>query len=76
VHGTLNAFLTYSGTPTASMAPLLMKVSNISGALFIEKSLALGVTNVKFPVNLRSGIYSVKIISNGKEIASQKMYVY
>jgi hypothetical protein len=38
--------------------------------------LVTGTTNVKMSLNLRSGIYFVKIIANGKEMASQKMYVY
>jgi uncharacterized repeat protein (TIGR02059 family) len=76
VHKILNVLLTYSSTPTATMAPEIIRISNIAGTLFIEEFLSLGVTNVKIPLNLQSGIYIVRMIANGLELASQKIIVY
>jgi hypothetical protein len=76
VHNILNVLLAYSGTPTATMAPQVIRISNLAGTLFIEKFLTTGVTNVKIPLNLRSGIYIVKMLANGLEMASKKIIVY
>ena len=76
VHKILNVLLTYSSTPTATMAPEIIRISNIAGTLFIEEFLSLGITNVKIPLNLQSGIYIVRMIANGLELASQKIIVY
>ena len=76
VHNILNVLLAYSATPTATMAPEIIRISNLAGTLFIEKYLVTGVTNVKIPLNLRSGIYIVKMLANGLEMASKKIIVY
>ncbi len=76
VHNILNVLLAYSATPTATMAPQVIRISNLAGTLFIEKFLATGVTNVKIPLNLRSGIYIVRMLANGLEMASKKIIVY
>ncbi len=76
VHNILNVLLAYSATPTAAMAPQVIRISNLAGTLFIEKYLSAGVTNVKIPLNLRSGIYIVRMLANGLEMASKKIIVY
>jgi hypothetical protein len=35
-----------------------------------------GATNLKFPVNIDSGIYNVLIFANGVQMASQRIQVY
>jgi uncharacterized repeat protein (TIGR02059 family) len=76
VHRTLNAVLTYSSSPSSTIAPEMMNISNYAGSLLVQKLLVTGATSVQMPLNLRSGIYLVKILANGKVMASQKMYVY
>lgn len=79
VHRIMNALLVYSGdisTLATSLLPQLVRISDTSGKLFIEKVLVTGVTNFKIPLNLRSGVYIVKVIAGGLEMASQKMIVY
>jgi uncharacterized repeat protein (TIGR02059 family) len=76
VYSTINVQLAYSSTPTATISPEILRIFDLSGKLFIEKLLVTGVTGIKFSVNLRSGIYFVKIIGYGAELASQKIRVY
>jgi hypothetical protein len=79
VHRTMNALLVYSGdiaTLVTSVLPEIVKVTDTSGRLFIEKVLATGITNFRIPLNLRSGVYIVKILAGGIELTSQKMIVY
>jgi len=76
VHKIINALLTYSATPTASNSPEIIRIADLSGNLFLEKQLVTGVTNVKIPINLSSGIYIVAMSSGGQQMASQRMIVY
>jgi uncharacterized repeat protein (TIGR02059 family) len=76
VHKIINALLTYSATPTTANTPELIRISDLSGNLFLEKELVTGVTNVKIPINLTSGIYTVAMMSGGLQMASQRMIVY
>jgi hypothetical protein len=79
VHRTMNAILVYSGditTLATSLLPQLVRISDTSGKLFIEKVLATGITNFRIPLNLRSGVYIVKVLAGGLEMTSQKMIVY
>ena len=48
----------------------------MSGKLFVEKLLVTGIANIKFPINLRSGIYTVMVLSGGINVSSQKLLVY
>ena len=52
------------------------QIADLSGALFFEKLLVTGVTNIKIPVNLDPGIYTVVMLGKGLQLASQKMIVY
>jgi uncharacterized repeat protein (TIGR02059 family) len=76
VHKILNILLAYSSAPTTALSPEIIRISDRSGNLFIETLLVTGVTNIKIPLNLSSGIYTVKILANGLEMASKKMIVY
>jgi hypothetical protein len=58
------------------MSPQIIRIFDISGKLFIEKSVVTGVKNIRIPINLRSGVYTVVILSSGVEMASQKIMVY
>jgi hypothetical protein len=76
VHKIINVLLAYSSTPSTSLSPEIIRILDISGKLFIEKLLVTGVTNIKIPLNLESGIYTVIMLANGVQMASQKMIVY
>jgi uncharacterized repeat protein (TIGR02059 family) len=76
VHKIINALLTYSATPTTANSPEIISISDLSGNLFIEKQLVTGVTSVKIPINLSSGIYIVVMTSGGQQMATQRMIVY
>jgi uncharacterized repeat protein (TIGR02059 family) len=76
VHKIINVLLAYSGTPTTALSPEILRISDISGNLFIEKVLVTGVTTFKIPINLRSGIYMATMLAGGLVMASQKMIVY
>jgi hypothetical protein len=76
VHNIINVLLTYSSTPVTAISSEIIKISDIPGKLFIETSLVPGITNIRIPLNLKEGIYTVLIIANGVEVASQKMIVY
>jgi uncharacterized repeat protein (TIGR02059 family) len=76
VHKIINVMLAYSGGPVSTITSELVRISDISGKLYIEKTLVPGVTNTRIPLNLNSGIYNVKVIVNGAEAASRKMVVY
>jgi uncharacterized repeat protein (TIGR02059 family) len=76
VHKIINALLTYSATPTTANSPEIISISDLSGNLFLEKQLVTGVTSVKIPINLSSGIYIVAMSSGGQQMASQRMIVY
>jgi uncharacterized repeat protein (TIGR02059 family) len=76
VHKILNVLLAYSSTPTSAMSPEIIQITDLSGTLFMEKLLITGVTNIKMPLNLDSGIYTVVVLGNGLKLASQKMIAY
>jgi uncharacterized repeat protein (TIGR02059 family) len=79
IHNILNVFLEYSGsviTQMASITPEIVRISDLSGKLFIEKLLDTGVTNFKIPLNLQAGIYTVQILGGGIEMISQKLVVH
>jgi uncharacterized repeat protein (TIGR02059 family) len=79
VHKTMNALVAYSGDITSlvtSLMPQLVRIYDISGRLFVEKALTTGITGFKIPLNLRSGVYIVKMLAGGLELSSQKIIVY
>ena len=79
VHRTINVNLQYSSTFSSqnpAMSPQIIRVLNLSGKLFIEKLLVTGISNIRIPINLETGIYNVLILSGGSQMASQKIVVY
>jgi uncharacterized repeat protein (TIGR02059 family) len=76
VHKIVNVMLVYSSTPTAAISPEIIRIFDSSGKLYVEKKLVTGITNVKIPLNLDSGLYNVKMLGNGIELASKRMVVY
>jgi hypothetical protein len=79
IHRVVNILLAYSAslaTQSAAITPEIIRITNLSGKLYIQKSIATGTTYVKIPLNLKSGIYTIQLTGNGVELASQKMVVY
>jgi uncharacterized repeat protein (TIGR02059 family) len=79
VHRTINLILNYSGALPAQIAaltPEVVKITDTSGKLFVEKLLVSGATSVKMALNLKSGIYNVAILANGVQLASKRIMVY
>jgi uncharacterized hydantoinase/oxoprolinase family protein len=75
----LNILLVYTGplaTQAAAITPEIIRISDMTGKLFNETFLTTGVTNVKIPINLQSGIYNVILSTAGVQMASQRMIVY
>jgi hypothetical protein len=68
--------LAYSSAPSAALSPEIIRISDLSGNLFIEKAIVTGVTNIKIPLNLDSGIYTVQMLAAGVQMASRKIIVY
>jgi len=79
IHKVVNIMLVYSASmasASASITPEIIRISDLSGKLYIEKAIVTGATNIKIPLNLRSGIYTVQLTGNGLTLASQKMVIY
>jgi uncharacterized repeat protein (TIGR02059 family) len=79
VHQVVNVLIAYSSsmsTDAATITPEILRISDLSGRLFVEKFLVTGVTSIKIPLNLRSGIYNVITLGNGVVMASKRMRVY
>jgi Putative flagellar system-associated repeat/Secretion system C-terminal sorting domain len=53
----------------------IIRIFDISGKLFLEKSIQTGTKDLQFPINLKPGIYVVVIFSANLEIASQNIIV-
>ncbi len=79
VHRMVNISFSYASNFSKNdpeSSPQVLKIVDVSGRLFVEKVVKTGISGIKFPVNLRSGIYSVVVASGGQDISSQKMIVY
>ncbi len=79
IHRIINVLLQYSSTFSSQnpdMSPQIIRVFDLSGKLFIEKLLVTGISNIRIPINLETGIYNVLILSGGSQMASQKIVVY
>ena len=79
VHGIINVLLQYSSTFASkdpAMSPQLIRIVDLSGKLYIEKLLITGISNIRIPINLETGIYNVMIFSGGVQMASQKIMDY
>ena len=79
IHRIINILLQYTSSFSVldpAMSPQIIRIFNISGKLFLEKLLVTGAANIKLPINLSSGIYTVLMFSGGLQMASQKIIVY
>jgi uncharacterized repeat protein (TIGR02059 family) len=79
IHSIINILLSYVGslaTQAASITPEVISISDLAGKLYLEKLLVTGVTNIKIPLNLKSGVYNVILTAGGLQMAIQKMILY
>jgi uncharacterized repeat protein (TIGR02059 family) len=76
IHKILNVLLSYSSIPSTAISPEIIRISDLSGKVFMEKLLVTGVTALRIPINLNSDIYNVLILAGGIEMASQRIHVY
>ena len=79
IHRIINVLLAYSSSLTSQIAlitPEIIRITDLSGRLFVEKLIVTGITNFKIPLNLNSGIYNVQLTGNGSAMATQKIIVY
>ena len=79
VHHILNILCEYTSTYSeqeAIIARNSIRIFDLSGRLMLERRLDPGVTGQRFPVNLKSGVFVVLLISNGLTLSSQKFIVY
>ncbi|MEN6352679.1 MAG: SwmB domain-containing protein, partial [Bacteroidales bacterium] len=53
----------------------IIRFIDLSGKVVSEKSLDPGVKEIQIPINLRSGIYIVQMISDGLTVATNKLIV-
>jgi uncharacterized repeat protein (TIGR02059 family) len=79
VYKSLIISLAYTGNisvlATAAL-PEIIRITDTSGKLYSEIVVNTGVANIRIPLNLNSGVYIVKVIAGGLELASQKIIVY
>jgi hypothetical protein len=75
VHNIINVLLKYSVTPTTTQSPEIIRIFDLSENLLIDY-LVIGVTNIKIPLNLNSGIYIVTLYAAGLNMDSQRVVVY
>ena len=68
-------YTAFSITDAAS-SPQIIRIFNTSGKLFVEKLIDTGTAKVRFPINLKPGIYTAIVLSGGLQMSSQKMRVY
>ena len=76
IHNIINISFTYSVTPTTAQTPEILRISDLSGNLLIEKYLVTRVANIKIPLKLNSGIYNVTLTAAGINMDSQRIVVY
>jgi uncharacterized repeat protein (TIGR02059 family) len=79
VHNIINIILEYTGSMTTQsniISPLIIRVKDISGKLYLELPVVKGITNVKIPANLKPGVYIVLLSAGGQVMNSQKIVAY
>lgn len=79
VHNIINIILEYSGSLTTQsnlISPLIIRVKDISGRLYLEQPVVKGITNVRIPVDLKPGLYVVILSAGGQVMNSQKIIAY
>lgn len=73
VHHIVNVSLKYV---TAALSPEIIRILDTTGKLYLENLMVTGAASARIPINLRSGVYSVILLSGGFQVASQKIIVY
>jgi uncharacterized repeat protein (TIGR02059 family) len=80
IYKTIYIVLAYSSplttTQMTALTPQILRVADTYGRLCAEQVLATGVTSVRLPINLHSGIYNVLILANGAQMATKRIRVY
>jgi uncharacterized repeat protein (TIGR02059 family) len=79
VHNIINIILEYSGSLTTQsniISPLIIRVKDITGKLYLEQPVVKGITNIRFPVNLKPGVYIVLLSAGGQVMNFQKIVAY
>jgi hypothetical protein len=79
VHHILNILCEYTSSYSAQDAgvtPNKIRVYELSGKMILERKLEPGVAEQQIPINLRSGVYVVLLVSGGLTLSSQKLIVY
>jgi uncharacterized repeat protein (TIGR02059 family) len=79
IHKVFNMSLVYTGslaTQAASITPEIIRITDLSGNLLLEKVIVTGTTNIRIPVNLDSGVYNVVLSGGGYQMAAQKIMVH
>ncbi|HAM10253.1 MAG TPA: hypothetical protein DCP74_08250 [Bacteroidales bacterium] len=79
VHHILNILCEYTSTYSeqeAIIARNSIRIYDLSGRLLLERRLEAGITSQQFPVNFRSGVFVILLVSKGVTLSSQKFIVY
>lgn len=79
VHHILNISCEYSSTYSIQEtinSPNIIRIFDMSGKLVNERSLEPGRTSQQIPINLRTGVYSVLLISGKLTLSSHRLVVY
>ena len=78
VHRTANISLQYTGSTVeiSALAPETLTITDTYGKLYFEKLLVTGITSIRLPINLKSGIYRITILAKAIPKVSQKIMVY
>ena len=77
VHHVLNIKYESTGTSTQTSTTIsTIRITDMTGRLVLEQSLKSGITYQQIPINLRSGVYVVTIVSNGLAVTSRRIVVY
>lgn len=79
VHRILNILCEYTSTYSnqeAITALNCIRIFDLAGTLMLERKLEPGILSQQFPINLRSGVFVVLLISKGLTLSSQKFIVY
>ena len=59
-----------------ALSSYLMRIISLSGMIFYEEKVEIGSQNVTIPLNLRPGIYFVKLFSEGMNLPPRKLIVF
>jgi hypothetical protein len=58
-----------------AITSLVVRIFNTSGMLVFEKLLDPGIINAQIPINLKTGIYIVQMLSGKATVAANKLVV-